>query len=370
MKLRIARSKTQVVKCGEPDPRSTYNTGVCHEFPPASDIWNVFVRSKNGCMLPFALNDNSEGCFERGDHGTMITSCGDKISGVALRKDPHTMRTKHGIVCARSCSWFAEGKCKQLMFEMGTDNCGRICGYDISYNDASITWKPSMCMLINCGCATINIGATICNKSGAEYHEAYIDLVDTTNEDCFITENKCYPMVSPLSLKRGTTLFSCIESMTIPEISKYYSVDIGSSGRGKVRYGYEFVAPAYIPRGSFMTYTADSCDNLIYESQCHIEAIEPCQKGKILIAGSRMVTVDISIVKRNTIDGKTSSVNGTVNIQNKCGQSTYIDLHYPKSGISITTVTPKPTFEDDKHLVWKIPLDNTAGIQQVKFNLN
>jgi len=369
MKLRITRSKAQVVECCEPELKSAYHKTARHEFPPASDIRNIFVRSKNGCMLPFVLNDNSDECFERGDHGTVITTCGDKISGVALRKDPHTIRTKRGIVCARSCSWLAEGKHKQLIFDVGTDNCGRLCGYDISYNDGSISWKPSMCMMISCGCATINIGATIYNKSGVEYHEASIDLVDTSSEDCFVTENKCYPMVSPLSLKRGTTLFSCIESMTVPEITKYYSVDIGSSGHGKVKYGYEFVAPAYIPRGSFTTYSVDSCDNLVYESQCHVETIEPCQLGKILIAGSRMVSVDISVTKR-TVGTDISSVNGTVNIQNKCGHTTYIELKYPKCGMSIRSVVPKPTFEDTKHLIWKIPLDNTADIQRVEFNIN
>nr|QBK90326.1 MAG: hypothetical protein LCPAC103_00070 [Pithovirus LCPAC103] len=364
---------------------------VNYRFPPASIVGDVLVMSKAGCMLSYVLNNNSLSCFELGDDATMISPCGEEITGVVMRKNPATLRTKNGIVCADNCVWGSDDKDRLLTFEAARDSCGRICGYQVSYIDSSITWLPFKSLVIVCGCGTLTIGAQITNGSGLEYASACIEFVDTNetgrNYDesmarsqvalemsigmaIPIRENKTYPISAPLHLKRGETMMSSIEAMTLSELTKYYSATI-VDGYSDVLYGYEFVAPEFIPDGIMYVYSTDLCDNIMYEGRSHHKSVAACDTTQVIVAGSIKISVKTDIKERTLVGGNVN-VEGIVSIENKTGGTTMLYLKYirhSRHGGPAIRVEPDVFKQEGPALTWKIQLEKTSNVQQMTFRI-
>ena len=399
MKLRITRSRAQVTDIsGHLDARSGPRSGplvVDYRFPPAAKVDDVLVRSQTGCLLSFMLTNNSLNCADPGDDAKIISTCGKEISGIVLGKNPATLKTEKGVVCGHPCVWGTERKDRLLTFEAARDPCGRICGYQVSYIDRSISWSPVKSLFISCGCGTLTIGARVFNGSGTEYPAAAIEFVDTTVPEigpevraevaeagtvmstksrdlASVRENKSYPISAPLHLHKGETLLSSVETMTLSEMTKFYSAEINETGSAMVDYGYEFVAPDFIPRGVVYIYSVDTCENLMYEGRNYHESANGCEPTKIIVASSIMVTVDAEITERSVM-ARGVVVDGVVNIRNKTGRSTVVKLRYSRRYSQKwppISVNPKPSEQLSDELIWQIPLTNTAGIQQVKFQLS
>ncbi len=152
--------------------------------------------------------------------------------------------------------------------------------------------------------------------------------------------------------------------------TKYYIHDVSSHDR--VTYGYEMIAPKFLPTGDIYLYHRTN-GGIIYSGTSTIDEAREGDKINLMVGKTTQVQINSNVSGQTVdkLDDKNYQTNVTINskAKNLTEKSVNIELKYYIGNSQVISIDLEPTKRENGYLIWGLMLDPSNTIVSIKITM-